>query len=318
MYKIINSKFLIVPSDIEKQRIDNFLINKFKNIPKSMIYRVLRQGKIKVNKHKVSPNYKITSQDILKLPYFYSNQNIKKKYFPKLQKINFLKKTIIFEDKYILAINKPYGLAVHGGSGINYGIIENFRFLYKKNFFLELVHRIDKETSGVLLMAKKRSALKILQEQLRKQDIIKEYIALVKGNYFKKKYTLIKGFLLKNFLNKKIKVQPSTHEGKYSETKFRVIKNYEEVMLVKIKPLTGRTHQIRVHMSHIGCPIINDQRYGSKIFNTKFKKKNKLNRLFLHAKNIQFIHPITKKNINITAPLDSELSNCLLQLNYNK
>ncbi|QJC33175.1 RluA family pseudouridine synthase [Enterobacteriaceae endosymbiont of Donacia clavipes] len=316
MYKIIKTKFITVPISIDKQRIDNFLINKFKNVPKSMIYRLLRQGKIKVNTKKILPNFKIKFQDIIKIPSIYINKINPIKYNLSYKKKNFFKKTIIFEDKYILAINKPSGIAVHGGSGINYGIIENFRFLFKKNFFLELVHRIDKETSGVLIMAKKRSVLKILQKQLREKKIIKNYIALVKGNCFKKKYIYIKNYLLKNNFNKKIKVQINKYTGKYSETKFKIIQNYKDIMLVKIKPLTGRTHQIRVHMSHIGYPILFDKRYGDYIFNEKLKKIYNLNRLFLHAKNIKFIHPISKEKINIYAPLSKELNNCLAKINH--
>ncbi|QJC32769.1 RluA family pseudouridine synthase [Enterobacteriaceae endosymbiont of Donacia semicuprea] len=316
MYKIIKTKFITVSSNIDKQRIDNFLINKFKNIPKSRIYRLLRLGKIKVNTKKILPNFKIKSQDIIKIPSIYINKIKPIKYNLSLKKKNFLKKIIIFEDKYILAINKPSGIAVHGGSGINYGIIENFRFLFKKNYFLELVHRIDKETSGVLIMAKKRSVLKILQKQLREKKIIKNYIALVKGNCFKKKYIYIKNYLLKNNFNKKIKVQINKYTGKYSETKFKIIKNYKNIMLVKIKPLTGRTHQIRVHMSHIGHPILFDQRYGDYTFNEKLKKIYNLNRLFLHAKNIEFIHPISNEKIKIYAPLSEELNNCLSKINY--
>ncbi|QJC33575.1 RluA family pseudouridine synthase [Enterobacteriaceae endosymbiont of Donacia provostii] len=304
---------IIVSSIIDQQRIDNFLIKKFKTVPKSLIYRLLRIGKIKINNKKVFPNFKIKYKDIIILPYIYK-KNIKKiKNKLNIKKTEFLKKIILFEDKYILAINKPSGIAVHGGSGINNGIIENYRFLFKKNFFLELIHRIDKETSGVLLMAKKRSVLKILQKQLREKKMKKEYIALVKGNCLNKKYIYIKNFLLKNFLNKKIKVKIDK-KGKLSETKFKVIKNYKNFMLTKIKPITGRTHQIRVHMSYLNYPIINDERYGNNNINLKFKKKFHINRLFLHAKKIKFIHPISNKKIIICAPLDQKLNNCLLKL----
>ncbi|QJC33982.1 RluA family pseudouridine synthase [Enterobacteriaceae endosymbiont of Donacia cinerea] len=308
MYKII-----IVPSVIDTQRIDNFLINKFKNVPKSMIYRMLRKGKIKVNKKKILPKFKIKSHDIIKIPDIYLNKIKPVKYNLTLDKIKFLKKTIIFEDEYILVINKPSGIAVHGGSGINYGIIENFRCLFKKKKFLELVHRIDKETSGILLIAKKRSILKTLQKQLMEKKIIKEYIALVKGNCFKQKYIYIKNFLIKNFSNKKIKVKID-NKGKYAETKFKIIKNYKDIMLIKINPITGRTHQIRVHMSYLNFPIVNDQRYGDENFNFQFQKYYNLDRLFLHAKSITFIHPKNNKKIRIFAPLSNELNNCLLKL----
>ncbi|QJC35166.1 RluA family pseudouridine synthase [Enterobacteriaceae endosymbiont of Donacia proxima] len=310
---MMKNQNIIVSSTIDKQRIDNFLIKKFKTVPKSLIYKILRKGKIKVNKKKVFPNFKIKHKDIIELPYIHINyvKKIKKKL--NLNKITFLKKIIIYEDKYILAINKPSGIAVHGGSGINYGIIESYRFLFKKKFFLELVHRIDKETSGVLLIAKKRSILKKLQQQLKEKQIKKEYIALVKGNCDIKKYIYIKNFLVKNFSNKKIKVKIN-NKGKFSETKFKIIKNYKNFMLIKINPITGRTHQIRVHMSHLNYPIINDQRYGDNNINFKFKKNFNLNRLFLHAKKITFIHPINNEKIMINAPLSKELNNCLFKL----
>ncbi|QJC38019.1 RluA family pseudouridine synthase [Enterobacteriaceae endosymbiont of Donacia marginata] len=316
MYKIIKNKIITIPSTIENQRVDNFLINKFKNVPKSRIYRMLRTGKIKVNKKKILPNFKIKSQDIIKISFIYINKIKPIKNNIILSKIKFFKKMIIFEDEYMLAINKPSGIAVHGGSGINYGIIENFRYLFKKIKFLELVHRIDKETSGVLLIAKKRSILKILQQQLIEKKILKEYIALVKGNCFEKKDIYIKNFLVKNFLNKKIKVKIDHNKGKYSETKFKIIKNYKNFMLIKINPLTGRTHQIRVHMAYLNYPIINDQRYGDNSLNSKFRKNFNINRLFLHAKSLQLIHPKNNKEIKIYAPLSNELNNCLLNLEH--
>ncbi|QJC28414.1 RluA family pseudouridine synthase [Enterobacteriaceae endosymbiont of Plateumaris braccata] len=316
MYKKIKNQFIIVPNYIDSQRIDNFLITKFKNIPKSFIYKILRQGKIKVNKKKVDPKYKVKSQDVLSLPLIYIKNIKKNNFLPNKKKINFFKKMILFEDKYIIAINKPSGIAVHGGSGINFGIIENFRFLFKKNKFLELVHRIDKETSGILLIAKKRSVLKLLHQQLRENNILKNYIALVKGHYTKNNYGCIKGFLLKKKTNNKIKVIIHNKIGKYSETKFKVIKYYKSMMLLNIMPLTGRTHQIRVHMSHIGHPIAYDNRYGDIDLNLNLKKKIGLNRLFLHAQKIKFIHPITNKKICICAPLNSKLKNCLLKLNF--
>ncbi|QJC28944.1 RluA family pseudouridine synthase [Enterobacteriaceae endosymbiont of Plateumaris rustica] len=315
MYKKINNQ-LIIPNYIDLQRVDNFLITKFKNIPKSFIYRILRQGKIRVNKKKVKPNFKIKSQDILQFPLIYIKNIQKNKILLNKKKIDFFKKMILFEDKYIFAINKPSGIAVHGGSGINFGIIENFRIIFTKIKFLELVHRIDKETSGILLIAKKRSILKILHKQFRENNILKNYIALVKGNYTKNNYGFIKSFLLKKNNNNKIKVITHSTLGKYSETKFKIIKYYKFMMLLNITPLTGRTHQIRVHMSHIGHPIAYDQRYGDINFNLNLKKKIGLNRLFLHAQKIKFMHPITNKKICIYAPLNNELNNCLLKLNY--
>ncbi|QJC30278.1 RluA family pseudouridine synthase [Enterobacteriaceae endosymbiont of Neohaemonia nigricornis] len=314
MYSNIGNQFINISDDMYNQRIDNFLIKILKNIPKSIIYKNIRIGKIKINNKKILPKYKLNINDILYIPNIYINKIIKKKSNLNINKIKFLKNIILFEDKYILAINKPTGIAVHGGSGINYGIIENLRFIYKKIKFLELVHRIDKDTSGILLIAKKKYVLQNLHKQLREQTIQKEYLALVKGNSQEKKYLYIKSFLLKNFSNKKNKVIVHDTKGKFSITKYKIIKNYKNTMLVKIIPLTGRTHQIRVHMAYVGHPIVYDQRYGDNEFNIQLKNNINLQRLFLHAYKINFIHPITNKNINLCAPLDELLIQYLATL----
>ncbi|QJC30702.1 RluA family pseudouridine synthase [Enterobacteriaceae endosymbiont of Macroplea appendiculata] len=312
MHNNIGNKFITILNEENIQRIDNFLIKNFKNVPKSIIYKNLRIGKIRINNHKILPQYKLHLNDVIYIPKLYTKHIIQKKTIS-INKINFLKKLIIFEDQYFLVINKPSGIAVHGGSGIHYGIIESLRYLYKTTKFIELVHRIDKDTSGILLIAKKKYILQNLHKQLREKQIHKEYLALVKGNKIQHCLFTIKSFLVKNFNNNKKKVQVHAQKGKFSETQYKVIQNYQNMMLVKIIPLTGRTHQIRVHMSYVGHPIAHDKRYGNKDLNIKLQNIFGLKRLFLHSYKISFTHPVTQQIIFFHAPLDPHLKKCLLK-----
>lgn len=293
------------------QRLDNFLKKNLFKVPKCLIYKMIRKGVIKVNKKKVKCFYKIKDKDQIKLP------NIKIK---KQKNINFsffkrnknLETNIVYEDKYIIAINKPSGVAVHGGSGIKLGMIEKLRILKPENKFLELVHRIDRDTSGILLIAKKSSILRNLHLQIYEKKIKKTYIALVKGkwsnNIQKIKLPLIK----KNFRNSKIVYVNKL--GKESETRFEKIENFGNIAtLMKVMPITGRTHQIRVHLSYIGHPIAFDKKYGDKKFDDDLKFIN-VNRLFLHAESLFFIHPNNKKTIKINVPIDKKLQNSILKL----
>ncbi|AWH90446.1 23S rRNA pseudouridine(955/2504/2580) synthase RluC [Buchnera aphidicola (Melanaphis sacchari)] len=308
-HKILPISIIYINEDMINQRIDNFLKKKFKNVPKSMIYRIIRTGKIRINKKRIKPDYKLKNGDQLKIPPIkikcrknnnISIQNSEKK----------LLNNILYEDNYLLIINKPSGIAVHGGSGINHGIIESFRKLRPLEKYLELVHRIDKETSGILMLAKKRMALISLHEQIRDRKIKKEYIALVHG-LWPENLKKISQPLLKKKLNntqKKVLVHAS---GKFSETHFRIKKKYSLTTLLTAIPITGRTHQIRAHTLYAGHPILFDKRYGNHNLDLKIKHKNKLSRLLLHANSINFIHPKNGKNINIKAPLDLNLEKYL-------
>lgn len=305
--KIIPKYKIVIKKHMSNQRIDNFLFKKFKNLPKSMIYRCLRIGKIRLSIGKINPNYKLQINDNILL--FAINIPLikNKKINLKKSKIDFFLKTILYEDKYLIIINKPYGIAVHGGSGINYGIIEIFRSIRPDILNLELVHRLDKDTSGVLMLSKKSLILKDMHRKLRERKIYKEYLAITHGHWSKNKIS-VKFPLLKNKkLNKKnsVYVHPN---GKPSQTNFVVKKKYINTTLVSIIPITGRTHQIRIHAAQSGHPIIFDQKYGiKKIKNCKFIKKNKI-RLLLHAKKIVFKHPKLKKIINISATLDEKFT----------
>ncbi|QCI16017.1 23S rRNA pseudouridine(955/2504/2580) synthase RluC [Buchnera aphidicola] len=309
--QILPMSIIYINQDMINQRIDNFMHKRFKNIPKSMIYRIIRTGKVRVNKKRVKPYYKLNIGDIVKTPPIKTSHNSKNNSIP-VNYLNSLLKNILYEDNHLLIINKPSGIAVHGGSGLNFGIIECFRKLRPLNKFLELMHRIDRETSGVLILVKKRMSLLCLHKQLREKKIKKEYVALVHGlwpNNIKK----ISQPLLKIKLHNKQKKVLIDINGKASETHFIIKKKFSSSTLLSIIPKTGRTHQIRVHSLYAGHPILFDKRYGdSKLdSNIKTKNQNNINRLLLHASAIHFIHPKNGNKICIKAPLDLDFKNYL-------
>lgn len=304
-----------ISSDNEGQRVDNFLITQLKGVPKSMIYRILRKGEVRINKKRVKPEYKLNVGDEVRIPPVRVAEKVNPPLSPKLDKIAMLEQTIVYEDDVMLAINKPSGIAVHGGSGLSFGVIEGLRALRPDTRFLELVHRIDRETSGILLIAKKRSALNALHEQLRLKQMSKNYLALVKGDW-PSACKQVQAPLLKNVLKSGERIVRVNQEGKPSETRFKVEERFGFATLIKASPITGRTHQIRVHTQYTGHAIACDDRYGDKEFDRSLMD-TKLNRLFLHAANVQFTHPKTGETMQLHAPLDPVLQNCLIQLRKN-
>ncbi|QCI21068.1 23S rRNA pseudouridine(955/2504/2580) synthase RluC [Buchnera aphidicola (Hyperomyzus lactucae)] len=311
-HKILPISIIYINEDMINQRIDNFMHSRYKNIPKSMIYRIIRTGKIRINKKRVKPHYKLKIRDILKIPPIKILYNNSKNIFFPLNHAKNLLNSILYEDKHLLIINKPSGIAVHGGSGLNFGVIEYFRKLRPLDKFLELMHRIDRETSGILILAKKRTSLAFLHQQLREKKIRKEYIALVHGlwpEHIKK----ISKPLLKAKIQEKQKKVSIDEKGKPSETHFKIKKQFSSSTLLLVTPKTGRTHQIRVHSSYAGHPILFDKRYGNNNLDADIKMKNKynINRLLLHASEIHFIHPENGKKMCIKAPLDINFKNYL-------
>lgn len=234
----------------------------------------------------------------------------------KLDKVAALNDCIIFEDDHLLVLNKPSGTAVHGGSGLSFGVIEGLRALRPEARFLELVHRLDRETSGVLLVAKKRSALRALHEQLRMKGMQKDYLALVRGQW-QSHCKVVQAPLLKNILQSGERIVRVNAEGKPSETRFKVEERFEHATLVKASPVTGRTHQIRVHALHAGHPIAFDDRYGDRDFDAELKGTG-LDRLFLHAAALRFEHPNTGETMRVEAPMDKKLRHCLDVLRKTK
>ncbi|QCI24983.1 23S rRNA pseudouridine(955/2504/2580) synthase RluC [Buchnera aphidicola (Rhopalosiphum padi)] len=308
-YKTTSVSIIYINEDMINQRIDNFLQKKFKNVPKSMIYRIIRTGKIRINKKRIKPHYKLKIGDKLRIPPIKIMYKEKNSIFVTKYEKNLLN-NILYEDNHLLIINKPSGIAVHGGSGINLGVIECFRKLRPLEKFLELVHRIDRDTSGVLMLAKKRKSLVLLHKQMREKKIQKKYLALVHG-LWPISLRKISEPLLKTQLQNKQKKVSINKEGKPSETCFRIKKQYLFTTLVSITPKTGRTHQIRVHTLYAGHPILFDKRYGKRDLDSNIKNKTKINRLLLHATSINFLHPENGKKMHITAPLDVNFENYL-------
>ncbi|OIQ24735.1 23S rRNA pseudouridine(955/2504/2580) synthase RluC [uncultured Vibrio sp.] len=303
-------QFVDIDDDMAGQRIDNFLRNQLKNLPKSMIYRIVRKGEVRVNKKRIKAEYKLQPGDIVRIPpVTLEEKNDEPVISTKLNKVASLESNIIFEDDHVLILNKPSGLAVHGGSGLKFGAIEALRALRPTARFLELVHRIDRDTSGILLVAKKRSALRHLQAQFREKTVKKFYFALVMGQW-KATCKAINAPLLKNEVNSIVRVNP---KGKASETRFKILEKFDEATLIQASPITGRTHQIRVHTQYAGHPIAWDDRYGDRRFDA-YTGKCGLDRLFLHAANIKFVHPSTENVVDISAPLESKMERVLKSL----
>ncbi|MCT4349116.1 MULTISPECIES: 23S rRNA pseudouridine(955/2504/2580) synthase RluC [Vibrio] len=303
-------QFVDIDEDMAGQRIDNFLRNQLKNIPKSMIYRIVRKGEVRVNKKRIKAEYKLKAGDLVRIPPVTIEEKTEENVpSTKLNKVSELEQCIIYEDDHMLILNKPSGTAVHGGSGLKFGAIEALRALRPDARFLELVHRIDRDTSGILLIAKKRSALRHLQAQFREKTVQKYYFALVMGEW-KNSCKVVNAPLLKNEVNSIVRVNPN---GKASETRFKVLEKFQDATLVQASPITGRTHQIRVHAQYTGHPIAWDDRYGDRRFDA-YTGKVGLNRLFLHAANIKFTHPGSEEKIDISAPMEKTLERALTGL----
>lgn len=305
--KEINTKvqILTVADDEAGQRIDNYLRTRLKGVPKSMLYRILRKGEVRVNKKRIKPEYKLLAGDEVRVPPVRVSEKDEAPVSAKLTRVAELADCILYEDDGLIVLNKPSGTAVHGGSGLSFGVIEGLRALRPEARFLELVHRLDRDTSGILLVAKKRSVLRDLHEQLRVKTVQKDYLALVRGQW-QKHCKVVQAPLMKNVLQSGERIVRVSAEGKPSETRFEVEERFEQATLVKASPVTGRTHQIRVHTLHAGHPIAFDDKYGDREFDALMAESG-LNRLFLHAAAIRFRHPQTGKEMLIEAPLDGIL-----------
>lgn len=304
-------RYIEVEEDQAGQRIDNFLRTALKGVPKSMIYRILRKGEVRVNKKRIKPDGRIQSGDLIRIPPIRVSEPND---VPMVGKalLELLEQSILFESKALIVINKPSGLAVHGGSGINLGLIEAMRQLRPDEHFLELVHRLDRDTSGCIMIAKKRSMLRHLHEALRQNRVNKIYHALVVGRW-ESKDSSVDAPLRKNELQsgeRIVRVQP---DGKASLTRFKVLRRFgTQATLVEAKPVTGRTHQIRVHTQFAGHPIIGDDKYGVESINRDMKKQG-VRRLFLHSAKLEVTLP-DDEVLRVSAPLEDALSSALERL----
>lgn len=302
--------WLEVGEEAEGQRIDNFLLHVAKGVPKSHIYRILRSGEVRVNKGRVAVEYRLKVGDVVRVP------PIRIAQAPDQALVPAREFEIVFEDDAMIIVNKPAGVAVHGGSGVSFGVIEQLRRARPEARLLELAHRLDRETSGLLIVAKKRSALTRLHDQFREGAIAKRYLALVKG-VWRNPLQHVRAPLLKYLTDggeRRVSVDP---EGKESHSIVRLQKQWRDFSLVEVELKTGRTHQIRVHLAHLGYPIAGDDKYGDFALNKALQKMG-LKRMFLHAARLDLPHPITGEPIALTLALPPELRQFVDQLDNSE
>lgn len=300
--------YVEITEDNSNQRLDNFLITLLKGVPKSHIYRIVRKGEVRVNKGRIDVKYRLAAGDIVRIPPVRVAERTEQSFVTQNLK-DALLQGILFEDDSFLILNKPAGFPVHGGTGVSSGIIEGLRLIRPEAHFLELVHRLDRDTSGCLLIAKKRSALRKLHESFRDDRVKKTYQALLTGQWARKKL-VVTAPLLKNVSQGGERMVVISQSGKAAETLFKRLQLFRNATLVEASPKTGRTHQIRVHAASLGHPIVGDERYGLDEANRVFKNKG-YKRMFLHAETLKFQHPDTGVLMNISAPLPSHLANLL-------
>ncbi len=299
-------KWLTVDEESAGQRLDNFLIRHLKGVPKTHVYRIIRSGEVRVNKGRASADTRIESGDVVRLPPVRISDKVAEKAARPAPGREF---PLLLEDDALMAIDKPAGVAVHGGSGVSFGVIEQLRQARPLAKLLELVHRLDRETSGILLVAKKRSALKHVQDQFRERETGKTYLALVQGQW-PEKLKVIDSALHKFLLpdgERRVRVTSNDDpDGMRSITLVKVAERWDTCTLLEVTIKTGRTHQIRVHLASQGHPIAGDDKYGDFEWNKSLQKQG-LKRMFLHAWRLQFTHPATGKRVELMSNLPPEL-----------
>jgi 23S rRNA pseudouridine955/2504/2580 synthase len=331
-----------VDEDYAGQRLDNFLIRQLKGVPKTHVYRIIRSGEVRVNKGRAHADTRVEAGDIVRLPPVRTSERAEQKAQAMLSVMTEVARhgasstvggyapsrefPILFEDDFLLAIDKPAGVAVHGGSGVSFGVIEQLRMARPEADFLELVHRLDRETSGILLIAKRRMALKLLQEQFRERETDKVYLALVSGNWPTSQRVIDKAlhkYLLPNG-ERRVKVVANDHPDAMRSVTLVKVKTQiaanplapaTPFTLLEVTIKTGRTHQIRVHLAEAGHPIAGDDKYGDFELNKALQRSStgaaSLRRMFLHAWSLKFNHPKTRKAIQLQAALPEELQQFL-------
>jgi 23S rRNA pseudouridine955/2504/2580 synthase len=310
MQKILATpvQLISIEEDYAGQRIDNYLVTRLKSMPKTRIYRILRKGEVRVNKKRVKPCYRLLAGDVVRLPPMYLEE--KPNYEgPSRRAVSLLSDRILYEDNGLMIINKPSGIPVHGGSQVSMGVIETMRAMYPQLVHLELAHRLDADTSGCLILAKKRSVLKELHELLRAGEVHKVYLTLTKGHWTPPEMR-VEASLQKNYLSNGERIVKVDKDGKKCLTVFAPVQGYPGAMLVEAVLHTGRTHQIRVHARHRSHPIAGDEKYGERDFNKEMRQFG-LKRLFLHSHKIEFTLPSTGQQIRVCATLDEDLQFCL-------
>ncbi len=312
---------VVVDESSDGQRLDNFLVKLLKGVPKAHVYRVIRSGEVRVNKGRAAADTRLALGDEVRVPPVRTSPSVAERGAAPPREF-----AVVFEDDHLLAIDKPAGVAVHGGSGVSFGVIEQLRRARPAATFLELVHRLDKETSGLLLIAKKRPALVALQDQLRvhggEKAIRKTYSALVAGAWPANRKVVdvaLHKFLLPNGERRVEAVDAEAAGGKRAITLVEVRARLGGFSLLDVTIKTGRTHQIRVHLTHEGHPIVGDEKYGDFALNKALARGERVagcrfERMFLHARHLRFAHPSTGASIELDAPIPSECANLLQAL----
>jgi 23S rRNA pseudouridine955/2504/2580 synthase len=311
---------IVINSDEAGQRLDNYLLRHLKGVPKSRIYKIVRSGEVRINKGRCQPDQRLNTGDVLRLPPVRCAAFSEEK--PPVAPMIDL--PVLYEDETLIALNKPCGIAVHGGSGLAWGLIEALRAQRPEARFLELAHRLDRETSGVLLVAKKRAALIGLHDMFREQKGDKRYLALVPG-VWKEKSIQVTLPLFKYLTpegERRVRIAKGLDlqnpEVRPAETHFRLKKQYPGFALVEAKLKTGRTHQIRVHLAALGYPIVGDDKYGDFALNKSLSSNKSLDRMFLHAFSMRCKHPVTGEVLSVEAPLPPDLDHFLARLERNQ
>ncbi|WZF89538.1 23S rRNA pseudouridine(955/2504/2580) synthase RluC [Marinobacter metalliresistant] len=304
-------RWVTVGEDNEGQRVDNFLLAQLRGVPKSIIYRVVRKGEVRVNKGRVRPDTRLKTGDQVRIPPVIRKEK-PEQVAPGSRVQGVIEAAVIFENEQMLVVNKPSGIAVHGGSGLSFGLIEVLRSARPSAKFLELVHRLDRDTSGLVMVAKKRSALRYLQDELRQKRVRKHYHALVAGDWQASVDRVDVPLLRYEMPNgeRRVKVDES---GKASLTTFRCLYRYQGYSLVEASPITGRTHQIRVHSAWAGHPIAGDDKYMDDVSLKAFRAIGG-QRLMLHARALEFTLPVSGEAVRLEAPYDDAFSEALEKL----
>lgn len=300
-------QFVTVDETHAGQRLDNFLLGRLKGVPRERVYRIVRKGEVRINKGRASPDYRLQTGDVVRIPPV--RMSTVAAPFGDKTDLAWLEACVLFEDEALIVLDKPSGLAVHGGSGVSLGLIEAMRQRRPALRFLELAHRLDRDTSGVILLAKKRAALLGLHEQLRGDGMDKRYLALTRGEW-RARGQMIEAPLKKNELSSGERFVRVQADGKAARSQVTTREIVAGTSLVEIALLTGRTHQARAHCTYAGHPIAGDEKYGDATFNTELRAAG-LRRLFLHAWRVELSHPVTAQTLSFEAPVPRELTQVL-------
>ncbi len=296
--------YLEVTTNAEGQRLDNYLLNQLKGAPKTLVYRIIRKGEVRINKKRAKADTRLQAGDLVRIPPIRLAEKASQTPVGAGLRELLEGPALLFENEAVLVFNKPAGLAVHGGSGVRIGLIEALRQVRPELPDLELVHRLDKDTSGCILLAKSRQALNFLQDQLREQSMGKFYQAWVLGNWPENLSEINAPIDRASSPSGERRMRIADFkEGKASLTRFKIIKKHQGLTLIEAEPVTGRTHQIRVHSTSAGFPLIGDPKYGQDLINEHFRRAG-IPRMFLHARRLEFLDPHTQQRLSIEAPLD--------------